>query len=103
MIANSHYGFTEGESYRTNLIAFCEKKKRLDLWTRGDLSMPFALTSAKYKFDGLAQRALPYEPYSTWRPVTAGILLGSILTALFNIFKEGPGGADRMLAHQVCR
>lgn len=54
-------------------------RKLLGLMTWGHLSMSFALISAKYNFDCLSQRVLANESYSTWRTVTAGVLLGSTL------------------------
>lgn len=72
-----HYGFTKSESYRTNQIVFCEKMPRVVDKRR--LAISFALTLAKYKLDGLAQKVLANESYSIRRPVTAGVLLESIL------------------------
>lgn len=46
-------------------------------------------------------RVLANESYSTWRSVTAGVLLGSILGLTVNIFIERPRGGDGMLPHQV--
>lgn len=79
-------------------------KKKTRLVDKRRLVNAFCLDFSKVQVrwsgsEGISLWAILYlEICNSWS--TAGFYTS---TALFNIFKEWPGGADRMLAHQVCR